>query len=98
MRKFQRAAIVAAAVAGLSVLGAGAGFAGEYDAPPAISAVANSSANAVAVGGGYYVQPQGRPEERPQAEPQEGRPQGQPQEGERGSEPEQGYGEHGEDQ
>ncbi|MFF2204175.1 hypothetical protein [Streptomyces sp. NPDC058145] len=95
MRKFQRAAIVMAAVAGLSVLGAGASFAGENDAPPTISAVANSSANAVAVGGGYYVQPQGQPEE--QAQPQEEQPQGQPQEEQKNSEPEQGYGEHGED-
>ncbi|MGW1585762.1 hypothetical protein [Streptomyces sp. NPDC002386] len=85
-------------MAGLSVLGAGASFAGENDAPPAISAVANSSANAVAVGGGYYVQPQGQPEEQPQAQPQEEQPQGQPQEEEKNSEPEQGYGEHGEDQ
>ncbi|MEU1704168.1 hypothetical protein ABZ478_02030 [Streptomyces sp. NPDC005706] len=100
MRKFQRAALVAAAVAGLSFLGAGASFAGENDAPPSISAVANSSANAVAVGGGYYTQPQGQPEEQPQAQ-QEGQPeeqpQAQPQEEQKNDEPEQGYGEHGED-
>ena len=33
MRKFQRAAVVAAAVAGLSVLGVGVGFADEADGP-----------------------------------------------------------------
>ncbi|MEU1461487.1 hypothetical protein ABZ467_12490 [Streptomyces sp. NPDC005727] len=96
MRKFQRAAIVMAAMAGLSVLGTGASFAGENDAPPSISAVANSSANAVAVGGGYYVTPQGQPEEQSQAQPQEEQSQGEPQEEQKSSEPEQGYGEHGE--
>jgi len=78
MRKFQRAAIVVAAVAGLSAFGAGVSSAhGNDDAPPQITAVANSSANAVAVGGGYYTVP-----------PQAG-PQGQP-----GPEHEQGYGPH----
>lgn len=61
MRKFQRAAVVAAAVAGLSVLGVGVSFAGEEDggyAPPQQTAVANSQANAVATwGGGYYSSP-----------------------------------------
>ncbi|MGW5369111.1 hypothetical protein ACWER6_27740 [Streptomyces sp. NPDC004009] len=99
MRKFQRAALVAAAVAGLSLFGAGASFAGENDAPPSISAVANSSANAVAVGGNF-VQPQGQPEEQ-QAQP-EGQPeeqqQGQPQEEQKNDGPEQGYGEHGGEQ
>ncbi|MFF4503528.1 hypothetical protein [Streptomyces sp. NPDC001401] len=33
MRKFQRAAVVAAAVAGLSILGAGIGFADDADGP-----------------------------------------------------------------
>ncbi|MER6569241.1 hypothetical protein ABT288_24425 [Streptomyces sp. NPDC001093] len=57
MRKFQRAAVVAAAVAGLSTLGVGVSFAGgqgqEEVAPPSITAVANSSANAVATWGGF---------------------------------------------
>ncbi|MEU8030386.1 hypothetical protein [Streptomyces sp. NPDC049099] len=56
MRKFQRAAVVAAAVAGLSTLGVGVSFAGGYDdTPPQINAVANSSANAVATWGGYFT-------------------------------------------
>ncbi|MEU8711472.1 hypothetical protein [Streptomyces sp. NPDC048663] len=84
MRKFQRAAVVAAAVAGLSFVGAGASFAaGGGDAGQGVTAVANSSANAVAVGSGYYgpqVQPEGQPEE------QKAGPEGP--EG-----PEQGYGE-----
>ncbi|MFE5400631.1 hypothetical protein ACFQ9Z_04365 [Streptomyces sp. NPDC056580] len=100
MRKFQRAALVAAAVAGLSFFGAGASFAGENDAPPSISAVANSSANAVAVGGNF-VQPQEGQEEHPEAQPEgqpQEEPQGQPQEEQKNDEPEQGYGEHGGEQ
>ncbi|MFF0094374.1 hypothetical protein ACFYSF_31055 [Streptomyces canus] len=71
MRMFQRAAVVAAAIAGLSTLGAGVGFAGDNgEAPPAISAVANSSANAVAFGGDYYTLPQAQPEGQPEAQPE----------------------------
>ncbi|MET8075661.1 hypothetical protein [Streptomyces sp. NPDC005303] len=78
MRMFQRAAVVAAAIAGLSTLGAGVGFAGDNgEAPPPISAVANSSASAVAFGGDYFTVPQGQPEAQPQGEP-EGQPEGQP--------------------
>ncbi|GGW23911.1 hypothetical protein [Streptomyces alanosinicus] len=55
MRRIQRAAVVAAAVAGLSALGAGITFADGYGAPPQIIAVANSQATAVAVGGGTAV-------------------------------------------
>ncbi|KUM96382.1 hypothetical protein AQI95_42460 [Streptomyces yokosukanensis] len=55
MRRFQRAAVVVAAVAGLSALGVGVSYAGGYDAPPQLTAVANSQANAVAVGGGTAV-------------------------------------------
>ncbi|KOV64993.1 hypothetical protein [Streptomyces sp. MMG1121] len=81
MRKFQRVAVVAAAIAGLSALGAGvSSAAGNEDAPPQITAVANSSANAVAVGGGYYTQPQGQPQGQQQDEGHPG--------------PEQGYGQH----
>ncbi|MEU1008484.1 hypothetical protein [Streptomyces sp. NPDC005890] len=81
MRKFQRAAVVAAAVMGLSTLGAGVGFAyGGDDSAPEVTAVANSSANAVAVGGGYYVQPQDKHEAKPEEQGYPG--------------PEQGYGEH----
>lgn len=57
MRKFQRAAVVVAAVAGLSTLGIGVSFAGGQDhddvAPPAVTAVANSTSNAVATWGGF---------------------------------------------
>jgi hypothetical protein len=80
MRKFQRVAVVAAAVAGLSFLGAGvSSAAGGEDAPPQITAVANSSANALAVGGGYYAGPQEQPQDQ-------GQEQGKPA-------PEQGGGE-----
>ncbi|MFB9463071.1 hypothetical protein [Streptomyces cinereospinus] len=83
MRKFQRAAVVAVAVAGLSAFGAGVSFAGD-EGPVPVSAVANSSATALAVGGGYYALPQEEkkagPEERQQAEP------------------EKHYGQHGEEQ
>ncbi|MEU2621239.1 hypothetical protein ABZ642_24370 [Streptomyces sp. NPDC007157] len=99
MRKFQRAAVVAAAIAGLSFVGAGASFAaGGEDAGQGVTAVANSSANAVAVGSGYYgpaAQPQGQPEAQPEAQPQ-GQPEGQPEEQKAGpdqsEQPEQGYG------
>ncbi|MFJ9148380.1 hypothetical protein ACIRP7_09935 [Streptomyces sp. NPDC102270] len=80
MRKFQRGAVVAAAIMGLSALGAGISFAdGNDGAPVPVSAVANSSANAVAVGGGYYFQPQAAPQEQaqPEAAPEE---QAQPEE------------------
>ncbi|MBW8801290.1 MAG: hypothetical protein JF597_49415 [Streptomyces sp.] len=83
MRMFQRAAVVAAAIAGLSTLGAGVGFAGDNgEAPPPISAVANSSANAVAFGGDYYTlpqaQPEGQPEAQPEGQPEEQQPEAQP--------------------
>ncbi|ANP56117.1 hypothetical protein J2Z21_003965 [Streptomyces griseochromogenes] len=55
MRRFQRAAVVAAAVAGLSALGVCVSFADDYCPPPRITAVANSQANAVAIGGGTAV-------------------------------------------
>ncbi|MQY32405.1 hypothetical protein SRB17_03530 [Streptomyces sp. RB17] len=73
MRKFQRAAIVAAAVAGLSTLGVGVSFAGgDHDElPPQLTAVANSSANAVATWGGYYAGPEGH-----KSSPDEGYGQG----------------------
>ena len=82
MRMFQRAAVVAAAIAGLSTIGAGVGFAGDNgEAPPPISAVANSSANAVAFGGDYYTLPQAQPEGQPEAQPEEQQqPEAQPEE------------------
>ncbi|WEO93458.1 hypothetical protein A6P39_005170 [Streptomyces sp. FXJ1.172] len=55
MRMFQRAAVVAAAVAGLSALGVGVSFADGYDGPPQVTAVASSRATATAVGGGTAV-------------------------------------------
>lgn len=77
MRKFQRVALVAATVAGLSFLGAGvSSAAGGEDAPPQITAVANSTANALAVGGGYYATPQAEPQAQPEAQP-EAQPQEQ---------------------
>jgi len=52
MRKFQRVAVVAAAIAGLSAFGAGVSFAHDGghkdDGVNTISAVANSQSNAVA--------------------------------------------------
>ncbi|MEU9344852.1 hypothetical protein AB0D74_27005 [Streptomyces sp. NPDC048278] len=82
MRKFQRVALVAATVAGLSFLGAGvSSAAGGEDAPPQITAVASSTANALAVGGGYYAAPQAQPQAQLQAQPQaqpEAQPQAQP--------------------
>jgi hypothetical protein len=93
MRKFQRVAVVAAAVAGLSFLGAGvSSAAGGEDAPPQITAVANSSANALAVGGGYYAGPQ----EQPQGQEQ-GQEQGKPGSEQGGDDQHQGdQGEQGE--
>ncbi|MFJ4469440.1 hypothetical protein ACIP2X_18375 [Streptomyces sp. NPDC089424] len=87
MRKFQRAAVVAVAVTGLSAFGAGVSFAGE-NPPVPVSAVANSSATALAVGGGYYAQPQ-----QPQAQPEQ---KTGPEEHQ--AAPEQDYGQHGEGQ
>ncbi|MFF7351634.1 MULTISPECIES: hypothetical protein [Streptomyces] len=77
MRKFQRAAVVAAAVAGLSALGVGVSFAGGYDeasqqTPPQINAVANSSANAVATWGGYFTPQPGDGGHKDTAAPEEG--------------------------
>jgi hypothetical protein len=81
MRKFQRVAVVAAAVAGLSAFGAGVSFAagGEDAPPPQITAVATSTANAVATGGNF-TPPQGEPKGDPQEQGNPG--------------PEQGYGQH----
>lgn len=81
MRRFQRVAVVAAAVAGLSAFGVGAGsaFAGDegYDGQ-AVTAVATSTANAVATAGAPYdkaavaphAAPQAAPEVAPQAAPE----------------------------
>ncbi|MFG3659868.1 hypothetical protein [Streptomyces sp. NPDC047706] len=74
------------AVAGLSAFGAGVSFAGEGGATQPVTAVANSSASAVAVGGGYYAQPQAAPQAAPQPAPEQ----------QKSTEPEQDYGQHGE--
>ncbi|MGX1474823.1 UNVERIFIED_CONTAM: putative membrane protein [Streptomyces canus] len=103
MRMFQRAAVVAVAIAGLSTLGAGVGFAGDNgEAPPPISAVANSSANAVAFGGGDYytlpAQPEGQPEAQPEAQPEEQQPEAQPEAQQPEAQPEEQHEEqHGEE-
>ncbi|MFF4751449.1 hypothetical protein ACWD5R_05640 [Streptomyces sp. NPDC002514] len=83
MRKFQRAAVVAVAVAGLSVLGAGISSAGGFDdeAPQGVTAVANSSANAVAVGGDFGTPPHGFAPEEHKGGPEQGYG---PQQGEQG--------------
>ncbi|GHD99115.1 hypothetical protein [Streptomyces alanosinicus] len=75
MRKFQRAAVVAATLAGLSTLGVGVSFAGGYDdhTPQEITAVANSSANAVATYGSTFGRPYGgQPQGHDDPAPQEG--------------------------
>ncbi|MGW0734310.1 hypothetical protein [Streptomyces sp. NPDC002851] len=71
MRKFQRAAVVAAAVAGLSTLGAGVSFAGGgYDG--GVTAIANSQANAVATSGGGHHGGHGGKHATPWFAPQSG--------------------------
>lgn len=68
MRKFQRAAIVAAAIAGLSTLGAGVSFANDgYDG--GVTAIASSQANAVANSGGPHGHPHGGPHGGPHGAP-----------------------------
>ncbi|MEV6167090.1 hypothetical protein AB0L99_02540 [Streptomyces sp. NPDC051954] len=55
MRKIQRAVVVAAVVAGLSALGVGVSFAGDHDKDaPDVTAVAVSTANAVATWDGQH--------------------------------------------
>ncbi|MFC8245343.1 hypothetical protein [Streptomyces chartreusis] len=108
MRRFQRVAVVAAAVAGLSAFGVGAGsaFAGDegYDGQ-AVTAVATSTANAVATAGAPYdkaaaaphAAPQAAPEVAPQAAPQvapEAAPQVAPEAAPKAAAPEYGYGEY----
>ncbi|SEC02799.1 hypothetical protein SAMN05216532_0240 [Streptomyces sp. 2231.1] len=93
MRKFQRAAVVAAAVAGLSAFGGGVSFAGGNDGGVPVTAVANSSA--VAVGGGYYYeQPQVQAPSKPAAGPEEHK-HSAPEHASYGQHaPEQAYGQH----
>ncbi|MFI9613302.1 hypothetical protein ACIHCM_16805 [Streptomyces sp. NPDC052023] len=58
MFKFQRAAVVAVAVAGLSAFGAGVSVANEGESVPPVVAEAYSTANATAVGGDFVVEPE----------------------------------------
>ncbi|QOV37478.1 hypothetical protein IM697_03305 [Streptomyces ferrugineus] len=95
MRRFQRVAVVAAAVAGLSAFGMGAGSAfahGDDWDGQAVTAVATSSANAVATWGAPYdkagAAPHGAPEAAPQAAP--AAPEAAP----KAAAPEYGYGEY----
>ncbi|GAA3104943.1 hypothetical protein [Streptomyces echinatus] len=100
MRKFQRVAVVAAAVAGLSALGAGVSFAGgEDEAAPRANAVATSSANAVAIGDGFYAPPQAQPEAQPEEQKQPEEHKADQPEEKKADQPEEGYGQeqHGED-
>ncbi|MFV8188245.1 hypothetical protein [Streptomyces sp. AF1B] len=68
MRKFQRAAVVAAAVAGLSALGTGVSMADGFGG---VTAVASSQANAVA-GWGAPSAPQAAPQAAPYFAPTNG--------------------------
>ncbi|MER6566680.1 hypothetical protein ABT288_10895 [Streptomyces sp. NPDC001093] len=70
MRTFQRAALVAAVVAGLSTLGAGVGFAEGTDGPHEVSAVASAHATAVVTWGA----PHSEEHSRPGHEPEESKP------------------------
>lgn len=88
MRRFQRVAVVAAAVAGLSGFGVGAGtaFAHEGDGfdGQVVSAVATSTANAVATWGAPTDKAQAAPQAAPAA------PEAAP----KAAAPEYGYGEY----
>ncbi|GHH27790.1 hypothetical protein [Streptomyces lanatus] len=100
MRRFQRVAVVAAAVAGLSAFGIGAGsaFAHEDDWDgQAVTAVANSSANAVATSGAPYGKDAGAPYAAPEAAPQaapQAAPVAAPEAAPKAAAPEYGYGEY----
>ncbi|MGW7528156.1 hypothetical protein [Streptomyces sp. NPDC054783] len=61
MRTFQRAALVAAVVAGLSTLGAGVGFADGNDGPHQVSAVASAQATAVVTWGSPHIETHSKP-------------------------------------
>ncbi|WP_217211133.1 hypothetical protein [Streptomyces sp. AC550_RSS872] len=96
MRRFQRVAVVAAAVAGLSAFGAGAGTAiaheGDYDGQ-IVSAVSTSTANAVANWGVPADKAHAAPEAAPAAAPQAA-PQAAPEAAPKAAAPEYGYGEY----
>ncbi len=94
MRRFQRVAVVAAAVAGLSAFGIGAGtaFAHEDDDLNAqnVTAVATSTANAV---GTWGVPADDKGKAAPQAAP-EAAPQVAPEAAPKAAAPEYSYGEY----
>jgi hypothetical protein len=82
MRKFQRAAVVIAAVAGLSAFGAGVSSAHDNGGFGGVTAVASSQANAVAYGGAPqapYFAPQNGLAYGPQAAAPQVAPQAAPQ-------------------
>ncbi|MEU1404713.1 hypothetical protein ABZ471_20475, partial [Streptomyces sp. NPDC005728] len=68
MRKFQRAALVAAVVAGLSTAGVGVSFADDSDGPQEVSAVASAQATAVVTWGAPHSEPQSDAHGTPHAE------------------------------
>lgn len=92
MRRFQRVAVVAAAVAGLSVMGAaGTAFAGEDDWDGQnVTAVATSTANAVGTWGVPHDKGHAAPAAAPQAAPVAAAPEAAP----KTVAPEYGYGEY----
>lgn len=97
MRRFQRVAVVAAAVAGLSAFGAGAGTAfaheGDFDGQN-VTAVATSTANAVGTWGvPGDDKKHAAPEAAPQAAP-EAAPVAAPEAAPKAAAPEYGYGEY----
>ncbi|MFF4508362.1 hypothetical protein [Streptomyces sp. NPDC001401] len=73
MRKFQRVAVVAAAIAGLSALGAGVSFAHEHDHDDdGVTALANSQSNAVAYDDDSHSGRHGSPDAAPAITPTNG--------------------------
>ncbi|KMS68970.1 hypothetical protein ACM01_36860 [Streptomyces viridochromogenes] len=92
MRRFQRVAVVAAAVAGLSAFGVGAGTAFAHEGDDfdgqVVSAVATSTANAVATWGAPTDKAHAAPVAAPQAAP--AAPEAAP----KAAAPEYGYGEY----
>lgn len=92
MRRFQRVAVVAAAVAGLSAFGVGAGTAFAHEGDDfdgqVVSAVSTSTANAVATWGAPTDKAHAAPVAAPQAAP--AAPEAAP----KAAAPEYGYGEY----
>ncbi|GAA3796808.1 hypothetical protein GCM10022403_033420 [Streptomyces coacervatus] len=76
MRKFQRVAVVAAAIAGLSALGGGVSFAHDHDDhgrdDDGVTALANSQSNAVAYDDDSHSGRHGSPDAAPAITPTNG--------------------------